>query len=91
MYTIDIDTGGTFTDGYIFGDGRATSVKVETTPHDLTVCFFSCIEEGARRLEMETPDLLEQTRVIRFSSTIATNTAVAAHRPQAGRHSHGGS
>ena len=84
MYTIDIDTGGTFTDGYIFGDGRATSVKVETTPHDLTVCFFSCIEEGARRLEMETPDLLEQTRVIRFSSTIATNTAVQRTGPKLG-------
>ncbi|MBI2882201.1 MAG: hydantoinase/oxoprolinase family protein [Candidatus Tectomicrobia bacterium] len=84
MYTIDIDTGGTFTDGYIFGDGRGIGVKVETTPHDLTVCFFSCIEEGARLLGLETPRLLGQTRVIRFSSTIATNTAVQSSGPKLG-------
>ena len=84
MYTIDIDTGGTFTDGYIFGGGHGVSVKVETTPHDLTVCFFSCIEEGARQLGMETRALLEQTRVVRFSSTIATNTAVQLSGPKLG-------
>ena len=84
VYTIDIDTGGTFTDGYIFGSGRGTSVKVETTPHDLTVCFFSCIEEGARQLGLETQALLEQTRVVRFSSTIATNTAVQLSGPKLG-------
>ena len=84
MYTIDIDTGGTFTDGYISGNGSGISVKVETTPHDLTVCFFSCIEEGARRLGFATPELLEQTGVIRFSSTIATNTAVQLSGPKLG-------
>ena len=68
MYTIDIDTGGTFTDGYICGGGDDVCVKVETTPHDLTVCFFSCIEEGAKRLMLETEELLDQTDVIRFSS-----------------------
>ena len=84
MYTIDIDTGGTFTDGYIFGDGRGISVKVETTPHDLTVCFFNCIEEGARLIDLETHDLLDQTRVIRFSSTIATNAAIQLSGPKLG-------
>ncbi|MFQ5858430.1 MAG: hydantoinase/oxoprolinase family protein [Anaerolineae bacterium] len=84
VYTIDIDTGGTFTDGYIFGSGRGASVKVQTTPHDLTVCFFSCIEEGARQLGLETQALLEQTRVVRFSSTIATNTAVQLSGPKMG-------
>jgi len=48
-YTIDIDTGGTFTDGFFtFGD-RAEIVKVATTPHDLTVCFLECIRAGAER------------------------------------------
>lgn len=84
MYTIDIDTGGTFTDGYICGNGREVCVKVDTTPHDLTTCFYSCIEEGARQLELEMPGLLDQTRVIRFSSTIATNTAVQLSGPKLG-------
>ncbi len=84
MYTIDIDTGGTFTDGYLCGDGGAVGIKVDTTPHDLTTCFYSCIEEGAKRLGMSTPALLDQTRVIRFSSTIATNTAVQLSGPKLG-------
>ena len=46
-FTIDIDNGGTFTDGFFTGDGRMEWVKVDTTPHDLTVCFLQCIEEGA--------------------------------------------
>ena len=36
-YLIAIDTGGTFTDGFIYGDGRAAGLKVDTTPHDPTV------------------------------------------------------
>ena len=47
-YTIDVDIGGTLTDG-LFSDGqRAEMVKVDTTPHDFTVCFFECLNEGAR-------------------------------------------
>ena len=50
MYTVDIDTGGTYTDG-LFGDGKElTWVKVDTTPHDLTVGFIQCFEEGAKKL-----------------------------------------
>lgn len=75
-HTIDIDTGGTFTDGvFVFGD-RAVSVKVPTTPHDLTVCFLSCIEAGADRLAIPVEDLLYETEVIRFSNTIGTNTII---------------
>jgi len=31
-FTIDIDTGGTFTDGFITADDRFELVKVDTTP-----------------------------------------------------------
>jgi hypothetical protein len=34
--TIDLDTGGTFTDGYVSGARGAIRSKVDTTPHDLT-------------------------------------------------------
>ena len=44
MYTVDIDVGGTLTDG-LFSDGKAAiPVKVDTTPHDLTVCFQGFVE-----------------------------------------------
>ncbi len=74
--TIDIDTGGTFTDGYFVQDGRVATVKVPTTPHDLTLCFQECIKAGAGRLGLEAPQLLYQTDIIRFSNTIGTNTII---------------
>ncbi|MBI2876955.1 MAG: hypothetical protein HYY20_08740 [Candidatus Tectomicrobia bacterium] len=49
-YSIDIDTGGTFTDGFFVRGERVETVKVPTTPHDLTVCFLECIRVGGRLL-----------------------------------------
>lgn len=74
--TVDIDTGGTFTDGFIMRDGEVRTVKVPTTPHDLTVCFLECIEAGARALGCDISDFLYQTDIIRFSNTIGTNTII---------------
>ncbi len=75
-YTIDIDTGGTFTDGFFVCGTRVETVKVPTTPHDLTVCFLECIRAGAERFEISVEDLLMETNVIRFSTTIGTNTLI---------------
>lgn len=75
-YTIDIDTGGTFTDGFFVCDARVETVKVPTTPHDLTVCFLECIKAGAERFGVSVEDLLVETNVIRFSTTIGTNTLI---------------
>ncbi len=75
-YTIDIDTGGTFTDGFFVLGNRVASVKVPTTPHDLTVCFLHCIEAGAEQFGLPVEDLLYETEVIRFSNTIGTNAII---------------
>jgi N-methylhydantoinase A/acetophenone carboxylase len=75
-YTIDIDTGGTFTDGFIAGGGDVRTVKVPTTPHDLTVCFLNCIEAGARAFGKNVEDFLFETDIIRFSNTIGTNAII---------------
>jgi len=75
-YTIDIDTGGTFTDGFFMYGNQIEIVKVPTTPHDLTVCFLECIKAGARRFDLSMEDLLYHTDIIRFSSTIGTNTII---------------
>lgn len=75
-YTIDIDTGGTFTDGFFVKGKEAKTVKVATTPHDLTVCFLECIKSGARAFGVEVEDLLYETEIIRFSNTIGTNTII---------------
>ncbi|WP_321393743.1 hydantoinase/oxoprolinase family protein [Emcibacter sp.] len=75
-YTIDIDTGGTFTDGFLVRDGDAKTVKVPTTPHDLTICFLECISAGADAYGVSTEDLLHETDIIRFSNTIGTNSII---------------
>jgi len=41
MYTVDIDTGGTMTDGLVWDGETMITVKVDTTPHDLVVSFAS--------------------------------------------------
>ncbi|MDA8267051.1 MAG: hydantoinase/oxoprolinase family protein [Actinomycetota bacterium] len=83
--TINIDTGGTFTDGYFTRDGSAERVKVDTTPHDLTECLANCVAEGARRLGYPNVQaLLLDTEVFRFSSTIGTNSIIQRTGPRIG-------
>ena len=48
-FVMSIDTGGTFTDGFVSDGERTVQVKVDTTPQDLTIGFQACIEAGARR------------------------------------------
>jgi N-methylhydantoinase A/oxoprolinase/acetone carboxylase beta subunit len=85
VYNVDIDVGGTLTDG-IFSDGsRITCAKVDTTPHDLTVCLFDCLTQGADRLGF--PDLrtfLEQVGLLRWSTTITSNVLAELRGPKIG-------
>ena len=75
-YSIGIDTGGTFTDGFFVNGDQVKTVKVSTTPHDLTVCFLECIKAGAQQFGVAAGDLLMDTDVIRFSTTVGTNTLI---------------
>jgi N-methylhydantoinase A/acetophenone carboxylase len=84
-FSIGIDTGGTFTDAFIADDASGHwTAKVPTTPHDLTVCFSDAIEASAQAVGLARFDLLRRTAVIRFSSTIATNTALTLSGPKLG-------
>lgn len=76
-YTVDIDIGGTYTDGF-FSDGqRFAAVKVDTTPHDLTLGFLECIELGAKQLALSgLQELLRETDIIRFSTTLCNNLLI---------------
>ena len=76
MFTIDIDTGGTCTDGFISRDGEFKTVKVLTTPHDLTVCLADCIKEGAKLFDVSVRDMLAATDVIRYSTTTGVNALI---------------
>jgi len=59
--TICIDTGGTFTDGFVVHAGTAHVVKVMTTPHDLEVCFRDVIDAAAEAIGIDVPTMLRDT------------------------------
>jgi len=83
--TVDIDTGGTFTDGFFSHGDSFRMVKVETTPHDLTVCFLNCVEEGAKALGFPSlQEMLEEAKTVKFSTTIATNAMIQRSGPKLG-------
>jgi acetophenone carboxylase len=85
VWTVDIDVGGTLTDG-LFSDGNQVAcAKVDTTPHDLTVCLFDCLSQGAAQLGFpDTNQFLEHVELIRWSTTITSNVLAESHGPRIG-------
>ncbi len=75
-FMIGVDTGGTFTDGFFTHNGDLRTVKVLTTPHDLTVCLADCIGEGARQFGVSVQEMLADTDIVRYSTTVSVNTII---------------
>ncbi|MGA8073242.1 MAG: hydantoinase/oxoprolinase N-terminal domain-containing protein, partial [Candidatus Acidiferrales bacterium] len=85
MWTADIDVGGTLTDGLFTSGDQMTSVKVDTTPHDLTVCLFDCLSQAASKMDFsDAISFLEQVDLIRWSTTITSNVLAELHGPRVG-------
>lgn len=85
VFNVDIDTGGTMTDGLVSGEGDLISVKVETTPHDLTVSFLDVLEAFQKRLGYGSlQDFLDRVALIRWSSTISSNVLAQRAGPKLG-------
>ncbi len=84
-FTVDIDTGGTFTDG-LFTNGREIKrVKVDTTPHDITIAWLNAMREGALAFGYPTlREFLEQVDIVRWSNTTATNVLAEKKGPKLG-------
>ncbi len=85
MWTVDIDVGGTLTDG-LFTDGTTVEcVKVDSTPHDLTVCLVECLAQGAARLGFaDAAAFVEHVELIRWSTTITSNVLAEGRGPRIG-------
>jgi N-methylhydantoinase A/oxoprolinase/acetone carboxylase beta subunit len=85
VLTADIDIGGTLTDGIFIDGKKIVCVKVDTTPHDLTVCLFECLTQGASQLGYSDVDaLLEDLELIRWSTTITSNVLAERSGPRIG-------
>jgi N-methylhydantoinase A/oxoprolinase/acetone carboxylase beta subunit len=76
MYTVDIDTGGTMTDGLVSDGTSLVTAKVDTTPHDLTVSFREVLVDAARRLGFgdDLGAFLDEVSIVRWTTTITSNT-----------------
>jgi len=85
MYCVDIDTGGTMTDTLVSGGPEPILIKVESTPHDVTVSFMQSLVQAAGQVGC--PDLtafLEQVRLIRWTSTLTSNVLAERKGPKLG-------
>ncbi|MGH9746459.1 MAG: hydantoinase/oxoprolinase family protein [Candidatus Acidiferrales bacterium] len=85
VWTVDIDVGGTLTDGIFTNGEQIFSAKVDTTPHDLTVCLFDCLAQAASHLGF--PDaaaFLDHVDLIRWSTTITSNVLAELRGPRIG-------
>jgi N-methylhydantoinase A len=85
VLTVDIDVGGTLTDGIFIDGQKIVCAKVDTTPHDLTICLFDCLTLGATQLGFVDVDLfLENVDLIRWSTTITSNVLAELRGPRIG-------
>lgn len=82
--SIDIDIGGTFTDCYVVYQDQAVSNKAPTTHYNLSVGFIQAIKGAAEKLGMDYEELLEETEVIRYSTTTALNALIERKGPKLG-------
>jgi N-methylhydantoinase A len=80
MHRIGIDVGGTFTDYVaITPNGRFVSGKTPSTPGEESVAVLNAIDKIADTLGLSSQELLAQTEVVNFGSTVATN-AMLEHK-----------
>lgn len=84
LYTIDIDVGGTFTDGFFTDGEQVRTTKVLTTPHDITECVLTSMQKGGAAFNLDLRGLLRRTSVARLSTTLGTNTIVQRRGPKIG-------
>lgn len=82
--TISVDIGGTFTDCFAYHDGRPVWGKSLTTRHRLDSGFNAAIEACADQLGVSSSDLVAQTDVIRYATTLAMNALIEHKGPRLG-------
>lgn len=82
--SIDIDIGGTFTDCFVIHGDDRLMVKTPTTGYNLSVGLMKAIEEAAASLKLSPEALLEETAILRYSTTVAMNKLIERKGPRLG-------
>ena len=81
-YSLDVDIGGTFTDLFLSYDGKTVFTKTPTTGYKLSVGFMQAIKDAAALLNIPVRELLSNTEIVRYSTTIAMNTLLQRTGPR---------
>jgi N-methylhydantoinase A/oxoprolinase/acetone carboxylase beta subunit len=82
--SVEIDIGGTFTDCYVRLDDREVWCKARTTPFDLSQGMSRAIDDAAQRLGLSTTELMSETEILRYSTTLAMNNLIERKGPKLG-------
>ncbi|TAK28869.1 MAG: hydantoinase/oxoprolinase family protein [Chloroflexota bacterium] len=82
--TISVDIGGTYTDCYVVWRGKAASNKALTTHHNLSMGFMRAIEGCARSFGLSLEELLAETDLVRYATTVAMNSLLTRSGPKLG-------
>ena len=80
--SLDVDIGGTFTDLFLSYDGKTAFTKTPTTGYNLSVGFMQAVREAAGQLGIPIKELLGNTEIVRYSTTIAMNTLLQRTGPR---------
>lgn len=84
LSSINVDIGGTFTDCFIVYQGKTAEGKAPTTRYNLSVGFMRAIQDGLKKLGVAPKEALRETQVVRYCTTIATNTLIERKGPKLG-------
>ena len=82
--TIDIDIGGTFTDCFLYHEDEIFTQKEPTTHYNLSVGLLNALKGVSKQSGLRLEELLQQTAVFRYSTTIAMNSLIERMGPKLG-------
>ncbi|MDP6561170.1 MAG: hydantoinase/oxoprolinase family protein, partial [Candidatus Binatia bacterium] len=84
LNSINVDIGGTFTDCFVVYQGKTAEGKSSTTRYNLSVGFMKAIQDALKKLDVSLKEVLQETEIVRYCTTIATNTLIERKGPKLG-------
>ncbi|WP_363320918.1 hydantoinase/oxoprolinase family protein [Desulfobacula sp.] len=76
-YIVDIDIGSTFTDTILSWQNRVEHFKIETTPHDFSICVKNSLNHASKKIALsDISSFLHHTSILRLSTSLSTNIIV---------------
>jgi N-methylhydantoinase A len=83
-YIVNVDVGGTFMDFFVGKDDISITTKTPTTHYNLSVGFMRGLEECASKEGLSLEQFLSDTEVIKYCTTLGTNSLIERSGPKLG-------